>query len=168
MNSRPFPAESTAHDVTASKTALSGDERADQPILSVLNQKQRTSALLLGAALLGLLVVAGLLKPNPAGMGTHRQLGLPPCTTVAILGIPCPTCGMTTSWSHFMRGEWRASWAANPGGFCLAIMSLVAAAWSWSIAARGRYWALLHRKVGFAIVIAVVAITLIDWATKLF
>jgi hypothetical protein len=79
----------------------------------------------MAVGLVVLLLVAAWLKPSPTGIGTHRQLGLPPCTAVLLWGKPCPACGMTTSWAWFMRGRWGASLQANPGGFFLAISSLI-------------------------------------------
>ena len=122
----------------------------------------------MGCLLIGLLIVAGLLKPNTSGMGTHQQLGLPPCTTVMLFGIPCPTCGMTTSWSHFMRGQWVASWSANPGGFCLAILSVVTAIWGFVTAGTGVYRHWVSGRVAFAISMVILAITLFDWALRIF
>jgi hypothetical protein len=72
--------------------------------------------------------IAIWLKPNPAGVGTHRQLGLPPCTFMLLTGgVPCPSCGMTTSFSHLIRGQVLGSLAANPvgtllGTFCLLLI----------------------------------------------
>ena len=43
------------------------------------------------------LVIAAALSPSNAGHGTHRQLGLPACGWQTNMGLPCPTCGMTTS-----------------------------------------------------------------------
>lgn len=43
--------------------------------------------------------VARWLAPNPAGVGTHIQLGLAPCGVMTWVGIPCPMCGMTTTFS---------------------------------------------------------------------
>ena len=59
-----------------------------------------------GLTLVSLLAVAGSLQPSPAGLGTHEQLGLPSCTFRWLFGMRCPSCGMTTSWSHAMRGQW--------------------------------------------------------------
>lgn len=69
----------------------------------------------------GLLGVAATLDPSPSGLGTHQQLGLPPCSMRLMLGIRCPACGMTTSWAHFMHGEWLSSIQVNIGGFLLAL-----------------------------------------------
>lgn len=45
--------------------------------------------------------IARALTPNPAGYGTHRQLGLGPCAVFALTGYPCPMCGMTTTFTWF-------------------------------------------------------------------
>jgi hypothetical protein len=79
---------------------------------------------LLIAAVFG---VALWLRPNPAGVGTHRQLGLPPCTFMLLTGgVPCPSCGMTTSFSHLIRGQVLSSLQANPVGTLLASLCLLA------------------------------------------
>ena len=88
--------------------------------------------LLMGAGGLGLwclLIVARCLQPSSAGMGTHQQLGLPPCGMVRLTGTPCPSCGMTTSWSHFTRGRILDSLGANPGGTLLALAALLSGPW---------------------------------------
>lgn len=66
--------------------------------------------------------LAFYLEPNPQGYGTHRQLGFPPCTFQALFGIPCPSCGMTTSFSHFVRGNILQSLQSNVAGFLLAVV----------------------------------------------
>lgn len=129
---------------------------------------QRRNSLLVGCLLFALLGLAGMLEPDSSGFGTHRQLGLPPCTAVALLGIPCPTCGMTTSWSHLMHGELSASWAANPGGTCLAMVAALAGLWALIVSAQGRYRPLLTGRIWIAITLAIIAITLVDWASKIF
>lgn len=44
--------------------------------------------------------IAMYLTPDPAGMGTHRQLGLGGCALLTMTGLPCPMCGMTTTFTH--------------------------------------------------------------------
>ena len=39
------------------------------------------------------------LTPAEAGVGTHTQLGLEPCIMLSALGMPCPMCGMTTTFT---------------------------------------------------------------------
>lgn len=87
--------------------------------------------------LAGFGVAAGL-KPDPRGFGTHQALGLPPCTVRLLLGIPCPSCGMTTSFSHFIRGQFVDSVRANAAGFLLASVCLLQIPWCLVSAGRGR------------------------------
>ena len=98
----------------------------------------RGPAGVLCVALLAGFGLAGWLSPSPAGLGTHQQLGLPPCSARVLLGVPCPGCGMTTSFSHFVRGQWASSLKANAGGFVLAVVSALAVVWAAGTAWRGR------------------------------
>jgi len=70
------------------------------------------------AALLG---VAAWLQPAAAGFGTHRQLGLPSCSWPATMGIPCPSCGMTTAFALAADGRLLDAFHAQPLGLLLAI-----------------------------------------------
>lgn len=59
----------------------------------------------LGWAVLGLgcqcVVALSLwLRPDARLFGTHEQLGLPPCMFTEASGIPCPGCGLTTSFAN--------------------------------------------------------------------
>ena len=74
---------------------------------------------------LGVLVLAALLKPAAAGMGTHQQLGLPPCGWLAATGYPCPTCGMTTAFANAAHASPRASILAQPFGAAFALATAV-------------------------------------------
>lgn len=58
-------------------------------------------------------VGAFILKPNPIGHGTHQQLGLPPCGSVAFFGRPCPGCGLTTSWTSILHGQVTHAFTSN-------------------------------------------------------
>ncbi|HEY1599746.1 MAG TPA: DUF2752 domain-containing protein [Pirellulales bacterium] len=121
-----------------------------------------------GAGLAGLLVVAASLHPNPAGLGTHEQLGLPPCTFRSLFGIRCPSCGMTTSWSHATHGHWRQALAANVGGTLLAVVAVVVATVCVISAVRGRWLVKIPNDWVWATgALALAAITLLDWAIRL-
>ena len=63
---------------------------------------------------------------SPKTMGTHQGLGLPPCNMVQLIGKPCPSCGMTTSFSLLMHGDPVNSVKANWAGTVLAAKSLAA------------------------------------------
>jgi hypothetical protein len=80
----------------------------------------------LGVALLVLapLVTASLLRPSPDGYGSHQALRLAPCRFMQQTGLPCPSCGMTTSWTWFVRGNLPASLYTQPMGTVLAAMCI--------------------------------------------
>lgn len=90
------------------------------PQMSVLN---RLFALAIAAGAMAVLIVAAYLQPDSHGVGTHTQLGMQPCQFLYRTGLPCAGCGMTTSFSHFVRGEWIASFVAQPFGMILAFAS---------------------------------------------
>jgi len=89
----------------------------------------RLLALAISLVSLAVLVTAALLTPNPDGLGTHEQLGFAACSWLHLFGIPCPFCGMTTSFAWFVRGNFAASIWVQPMGALLACMA-VAAFWS--------------------------------------
>ena len=88
-----------------------------------LSWPERLAILGSGLACLALLVVAAGLKPSPNGLGTHRGMGLEGCTFLSTTGLPCPSCGMTTSWVWFAHGNLRASFYVQPMGTVLAILA---------------------------------------------
>src|SRR5512136_652854 len=73
------------------------------------------------------LVLARLLHPDPRGFGTHEQMGMPPCSSVLLTGLPCPTCGMTTAFSWVMHGHLWLAAKAQPAGLlsCLATILML-------------------------------------------
>ena len=90
-----------------------------------------------GALFAAPLVLARMLKPSAEGMGTHRQLGLPPCTFLWMTGFPCPFCGMTTSWSHAAHGDVITSIRTQPMGFVLFLIAALLAVRTLASAATG-------------------------------
>lgn len=96
-------------------------------------------ACIVGACILtAVLAVAAILNPylNDAGeslppgkhrvMGTHQQMGLPSCHFLVMSGLPCPSCGMTTSFALLMHGDLVGSWRANGVGTLMALYCLLA------------------------------------------
>lgn len=113
-------------------------------------------------------LLAAFLEPSTRGYGTHQQLGLPPCTFRFILGIPCPSCGMTTSFSHFVRGQFAASMHANWAGFILACYCLLLIPWSLASALISK--AILIRNLWrayFWSLIVLCGIAVLHWITML-
>lgn len=115
------------------------------------------------------LLIASMLRPDARGHGSHEQLGLPACGWAAALDAPCPTCGMTTSFTHAAGGDITAAVANQPMGGLLAVL------------AAATFWAGLHaaltasdlgrvvKPLGRAPVLWIgVGILLASWAYKLF
>ena len=99
----------------------------------------RLLAFAVAGGCLTILLLAAYLPPSPSGMGTHQEgLGLPPCNFLRTTGLPCPSCGMTTSFSWFAKGNLLASAYVQPMG---TILALLAAACVWG----GFYIALTGR-----------------------
>lgn len=100
---------------------------------TVMTRNERLAAIAAAMLAAAPLVVACGLVPAASGMGTHLQLGLPSCTWPSFFGIPCVTCGMTTSFAHAVRGQWLAAILAQPAGFLLALacaLCVVTGCWS--------------------------------------
>jgi len=116
---------------------------------------------------LTLFIVAGNLNPAEQGLGTHQQLGLPPCSLRLLAGIRCPACGMTTSWSYFARGNWLASMNTNAGGFLLALLCVAMIVLAAQVVRCGR---LPSPRVQTWLTLAgagILVVTLVDWIVRL-
>jgi hypothetical protein len=86
----------------------------------------RLLAIGIALAALAVLVTAASIVPDGRGMRTHEQLGMQPCSFLYRTGYPCMGCGMTTSFSHFVRGQWPTSFFIQPMGFALAVVTAMA------------------------------------------
>ncbi len=118
-------------------------------VLSVLTGRVRFAVAAVALGLVALFAVAAWLNPygsdgRPRGLGTHTQLGLPECNFLRLTGLPCPSCGMTTSFALLMHGDVAASLGANPVGTLLAVFLLGMIPWSMAGAVRGR-WLCIQR-----------------------
>ncbi|MCC6681514.1 MAG: DUF2752 domain-containing protein [Phycisphaeraceae bacterium] len=119
---------------------------------------------LIGAVLclacLAPLLVGAWLTPAPSGLGTHTELGLAPCGFHLVTGLPCATCGMTTSLTHAAHGHLLTALYIQPAGavFALlcAVMCLVAGWSAISGMSLQPIGAILGRPLAFLIMLAVV------------
>jgi hypothetical protein len=88
-------------------------------------------------------IVALQIYPYEGGeamkMGSHQQLGLPECNFKSLTSIPCPSCGMTTSFSLLMRADVWNSLQANFAGTILATFGLLFVPWAFASAFFGRF-----------------------------
>ncbi len=95
-----------------------------------------TRAFWLVAGLVGWAVVgaSAWLQPDARGFGTHQQLGLPPCMFEAYTHVPCPGCGLTTSFAHMAHGHVLQAFGAHLMGPFLFLLTLgVAVASPWAV-----------------------------------
>jgi hypothetical protein len=130
---------------------------------------QRAIWLAVSTACLSVMIVAASIQPDPSGESTHAQLGLNSCQFLARTGIPCPSCGMTTSFAWFVRGNLLASFYVQPMGlalavivsltFWLALYMAISAKPAWRLVAMipAKYW-----------LIPAMALAVFSWGWKIF
>jgi hypothetical protein len=134
-----------------------------------LGQRGRALLSVLGLGLIAGFCLAATLEPDPRGYGTHRQLGLPPCTVRLLLGIPCPSCGMTTSFASLMRGEVAGAWRANAAGLLLALTCAALVPWCWLSVFYGRACWIQRPDVAALIVLgSISALAIVQWLVRVF
>ena len=116
----------------------------------------------------GLLLLATSVRPDPRGFGTHEQLGLAPCAFRVLLNLPCPTCGGTTSFAHFVRGHWSEAFHANPAAFAFALSCSLLTPWLVLSAVVGRLPGVVRADWAFIILVAILAsLGLSSWLLQL-
>ncbi|MFK8000312.1 MAG: DUF2752 domain-containing protein [Polyangiales bacterium] len=100
-----------------------GYPSAPEPAPKLGGIASRITWFVLGALPLAVIATATTLNPAAEGHGTHMQLGLPPCGFLVSTGLPCPGCGLTTSFSHMVRFDWAGASSANAFGVALFLVS---------------------------------------------
>jgi hypothetical protein len=123
---------------------LTSQETEQEPLQAILLMPWWGRTILLGLAALAAVVFALAIyldpyRPDGAARTeeTHRQLGLPPCTFKVATGLPCPSCGMSTSFALLIRGDLSNSLRANAAGTLLGVFSLAFIPWAVVSAYRG-------------------------------
>ena len=134
-----------------------------------MTHRKRLIAGPVGIVIVVVFAVAVWVTPDPRGFGTHQQLGMPPCAFRALVGINCPHCGLTTSFSWFVRGRFQKSIEPNPSRFILPIASVLVLIWSVVVSIRGSF-VIIHEPgrfflLGFA---GWVLVSILIWLFKLF
>jgi hypothetical protein len=121
----------------------------------------------------GIFVIAAWLRPyaedgTPLRMETHRQMGLPACTFKYYSGLPCPSCGMTTSFALLVRGDVVNSLKANAVGTGLAVFGMLFVPWALACVVAKRYFFIESAElVLLKLVMALVALMLLRWVIVL-
>lgn len=107
-----------------------------------------------------------------AGSGKiDMSLWTNPCGFKQRFGLPCPTCGMTTSTLAFAQGKLLASFYAQPAGVILCSLMVVLAILALGTAVFGVNLCFIKRfltevKVRY-IILTVLALIVLGWAVSL-
>jgi len=129
----------------------------------------RLLAGLIAGGCLALLLIAAHLQPSRQGVATHRALGLPECQFMEHTGLPCISCGMTTSFSWFVRGNLAASLYVQPMGAVLAALCCCTVWVGFYILATGRpVHRLLRLFPGRYLYLPLLFFALAAWGWKIF
>lgn len=89
----------------------------------------RSESIVLVVLVLGMLALFGFLllgtQPDSRGHGTHEQLGMAPCSWPRLHGMPCATCGVTTSASLLLHGRPVDAFLTQPFGMLLTLAGIL-------------------------------------------
>lgn len=135
---------------------------------ATLRVKRRFVAAVVALACASLLGLAAWMEPAAQGLGTHLQLGLAPCGWVVYGGIPCPSCGMTTSFAHATDGNFLGALRAQPAGAVLAFITACAlVASGWQLLSGDRVLGFWTDRIGARFFLAFGALVVLAWVYKI-
>jgi hypothetical protein len=133
----------------------------------------RGGLLAMAAAMAFVFYLATQVKPyagdgTPMRMASHQTLGLPACRFQELTGMPCPSCGMTTSFALLVRGDWLNSLRANWVGTGLAVFCLLFIPWSVLCTVRGRFVWVRNVEAALAFLVGLFTVLMLGrWAVVL-
>jgi hypothetical protein len=105
---------------------------------------------------------------TPLRMASHQTLGLPPCNFQRMFNLPCPSCGMTTSFALLVRGDVVNSLRANWVGTALAVFCILVIPWCLVSAVRGRYLVIRRLDAVLPLLVGVFTVAmLLRWGVVL-
>ena len=133
------------------------------------SRAERAILLFLLVALASLVAVLASVEPDRRGFGTHERLpfGIPRCSWPATVGIPCPTCGVTTAACHLVHGHVVRAFLVQPFGAALMAAGLAAGcAIVWHLARnRSLFWRMSSWRWA-RVVLSAVLLGLTAWGYK--
>jgi hypothetical protein len=114
------------------------------------------------------ILVGRSLRPSPSGIGTHTELGFPPCGFYTITGIPCPTCGVTTAFVLATHLRFKDSLLTQPVGLLTFIVVCSAGICMVGLLLTGRSFLKLKVKVNaYTIAIPILGFIFLCWVYKI-
>ncbi len=150
--------------------SLKDEELEPLDVLPVMTRWVRGTLVGIALGLTALFAVASYLNPyrsdgSARRMETHMQLGLPECTFKKVTKLPCPSCGMTTSFALTIRGDLTDAVQANSVGVLLALTLLAAIPWCIaSVICRRTIFFQSAERALMVIVIGLLSLMLVRWA----
>jgi Protein of unknown function (DUF2752) len=133
----------------------------------------RGTLVLIAAGMALVFFIATQVQPYAADgtalkQASHQSLGLPACRFKEMTDLPCPSCGMTTSFALLVRGDVGNSLRANWVGSGLAVFCALLIPWCAVSSIRGRYlW--VHRiESALALLVGVFTVLMLSrWGVVL-
>jgi hypothetical protein len=114
------------------------------------------------------LAIARSLHPSASGMGTHEQLGLPPCKFLVFTGFPCPSCGLTTSFAYAAHFHFQQAFFASPFGLLLFFGAVLVIPTSAVLLWRRTSWQQMFERLNLTTITGwMVVAYLISWIYKI-
>lgn len=150
--------------------SLSSPLHCQAPVTSevVSSLPRRILAGVIGLIALSVLIVAALLQPAADGFGTHTSMGMKPCSLLERTGVPCPTCGMTTSFAHAADGNLLDAFLTQPAGALLALITAITVLVCTYIIITGANLSIwLQPLLRPRLIIALIGFALIAWIYKI-
>ena len=150
--------------------SLKEEELVPPDVIPVMSRWVRGTLVGIALGLTALFAVAVYLNPyrsdgSARRMETHMQLGLPECTFKQATKLPCPSCGMTTSFALTIRGDLSDAVRANSVGVLLALTLLAAIPWCLASVLCGRTLFVQSAEHALmVIVIGLLSLMLVRWA----
>jgi hypothetical protein len=138
------------------------------PDLSEYSKNDRTRYVVLALMSSVVLIVARWLRPSAHGVGSHEQLGLPPCAFLHFTGTPCPSCGLTTSFAHAARLHFYEAFITQPFGLILFCMAALSVPLSFYLIYSRVSWARLFYSTSFnRVMYIMIVLYLLGWLYKI-
>ena len=126
----------------------------------------RAFLIVMAAAMVVVFYLATRVQPyiadgTPRKEASHQTLGRPPCRFREVTDMPCPSCGMTTSFAHLVRGDIVNSVRANWVGTGLAVFCILFIPWSLVSSVRGKYLWIRNVEAALGVLVGVFTVLML-------